>query len=181
MSAAEPRRPILGGDVAFCWKCDRCPARSSYSLRQTADARIVEEWRSTYPTRRVDFARRAGLGSPGLEPADRVRVVQGGIPMASRSRILPTLLAALGVVAALAASAGATGGYETDTAGGGNAQASATPIFQACPSGAPWLRDPNVCESRSSPLPYDKSARDLAVQPTNPNPKLRMSQASLSY
>ena len=37
--------------------------------------------------------------------------------MASRSRILPTLVAALGVVAALAASAGAAGGYETDTGG----------------------------------------------------------------
>ncbi|TML42318.1 MAG: hypothetical protein E6G23_08175, partial [Actinobacteria bacterium] len=100
--------------------------------------------------------------------------------MASRSRILPTLVAALGVVAALAASAGAAGGYDTDTAGVVNVQASTTPIFQPCPSGAPWLRDPDVCASRWSPLANDKSESDLAVDPTNPNHIVGMSKAFFS-
>jgi hypothetical protein len=100
--------------------------------------------------------------------------------MASRSHILPTLVAALGVVAALAASAGASGGYETDTGGVVNVQASTTPIFQACPSGAPWLRDPAVCASRWSQFANDKSESDLAVDPTNPNHIVGMSKAFFS-
>ena len=100
--------------------------------------------------------------------------------MASRSPIFPTLVAALGVVAALAASAGAAGGYETDTGGVVNVQASTTPIFQPCPSGAPWLRDPDVCASRWSPLANDKSESDLAVDPTNPNHIVGMSKAFFS-
>ena len=68
--------------------------------------------------------------------------------MASRFPFLPTLAAALGVVAVLAVSAGAAGSYETDTAGVVNVVASTTPIALGCPSGAPWLRDPDVCAGR---------------------------------
>ncbi len=100
--------------------------------------------------------------------------------MASRSRILPTLVAALGVVAALAASAGAAGSYDTDTTGVVNVQASTTPLFQPCPSGAPWLRDPAVCASRWSAFANDKSESDLAVDPTNPNHIVGMSKAFFS-
>lgn len=100
--------------------------------------------------------------------------------MASRSRFLPTFVAALGVVTALAASAGAAGGYDTGTAGVVNVQASTTPIFQPCPSAAPWLRDPNVCASRWSQFANDKSESDLAVDPTNPNHIVGMSKAFFS-
>jgi hypothetical protein len=59
-------------------------------------------------------------------------------------------------------------------------QASTTPIFQACPSGAPWLRDPNVCTNRWSGFANDKSESDLAVDPTNPNHIVGMSKAFFS-
>ena len=100
--------------------------------------------------------------------------------MACRFRFLPTLTAALGVVAALAVSAGAAGGYETDTAGVVNVQASTTPISQPCPSAAPWLRDSDVCASRWSQFANDKSESDLAVDPTNPDHIVGMSKAFFS-
>jgi len=96
--------------------------------------------------------------------------------VAARARLLAILSALLVAVP----SAGAAGGYAGSNAGVLNVQASTTPIFQACPAGAPWLRDPDVCASRWSAFANDKSESDLAVDPTNPNHIVGMSKAFFS-
>ena len=100
--------------------------------------------------------------------------------MASRARVLTALAAVLVAVATVASSAAGSDGYATSNAGVLNVQASTTPIFQACPADAPWLRDPDVCASRWSPFANDKSESDLAVDPTNPNHIVGMSKAFFS-
>lgn len=59
-------------------------------------------------------------------------------------------------------------GYSTSNAGIVNTQVSTQAVTRACPSGADWLRDPNVCASRWSTVGNDKSESDLQVDPTNP-------------
>lgn len=59
-------------------------------------------------------------------------------------------------------------GYSTSNSGIVNTQVSTQPVTRACPSGADWLRDPNVCASRWSTTGNDKSESDLQVDPTNP-------------
>lgn len=66
--------------------------------------------------------------------------------------------------------------YSTSNVGINNVQASTTPISLPCPTGAPWLRDPNVCASRWSTFANDKSESDLAVDPTNPQHIVGMSK-----
>ncbi len=60
-------------------------------------------------------------------------------------------------------------GYATSNTGIANIQASTMAVTRACPAGAPWLRDPNVCANRWSTTANDHGESDLAVDPTNPD------------
>jgi hypothetical protein len=99
--------------------------------------------------------------------------------MRPRRLALASFLAAVLAGTSVSPSA-AVGDYATDVSGVINVRASTTPIFQACPANAPWLRDPNVCASRWSTFANDKSESDLAVDPTDPMHIVGMSKAFFS-
>src|SRR5437899_244582 len=103
--------------------------------------------------------------------------------MSSRVRARVRLGAAIVVwsVVLVAVSAAAGGsGYAGSNAGIVNVQASTTPITMACPVGASWNRDPDVCAQRWSTSANDRSESDIAVDPTNPNHIVGMSKAFFS-
>ncbi len=87
--------------------------------------------------------------------------------------VVATLGFAFGAPPAVASGSGS--GYTLVT-GTTNVQASTTAVSRACPGGAPWLRDPDVCTNRWSTKANDKSESDLAVDPTNPKHIVGMSK-----
>ena len=97
-----------------------------------------------------------------------------------RARLVVTIAVWSGVVVAVSAAAVAGTDYAGSNAGIVNVQASTTPITMACPAGAPWLRDPDVCAQRWSTKANDRSESDIAVDPTNPNHIVGMSKAFFS-
>jgi hypothetical protein len=97
----------------------------------------------------------------------------------ARVRLGATIAVWSGVLVAVSAAAGASD-YAGSNAGIVNVQASTTPITMACPTAAPWNRDPDVCAQRWSTSANDRSESDIAVDPTNPNHIVGMSKAFFS-
>ena len=79
------------------------------------------------------------------------------------ARIVATIAVWSGVLVAVSAASGASD-YAGSNAGIVNVQASTTPITLACPAGAPWNRDPDVCARRWSTTANDRSESDIAVE-----------------